>query len=128
MHALEKVAELLEALADERLQTPEPPPASASPAEDPIEKFAAFYEQTTGQPLSDAQRITFRESPELLTVADTLARAKVASSAPPSLGEATTRPGEASHASSQPMTAAERRKIAEEKFGQRMVALGNRQD
>lgn len=126
MHALEKVADLLDALADESLLAPTAAaPSAAIPSdEDPVEKFAAYYAESTGQVLSEAQLTAFRESPEMLSVADALARTKAAS-APPSLGQATTIPGEASHASADTMTAAERRKMAEEKFGRRMIALGN---
>ena len=122
MSLKEKIASLLDALADEREANPGLPSEPEQAREDEVGKFAASYRAVTGEDLSDEVRERL-EGDDVLREA--IAKvAGISSQRPTPLGEAMDQSGTSEESRSKSKEAAERN--AYDRFATGIMALGQR--
>ena len=122
MSLKEKIASLLDALADEREANPRLPSEPERVREDEIGKFAESYRAATGEDLSDELRERL-EGDDVLREAISKV-AGVSSQRPTPLGEAMDHVGGSEESRSKSKEAAERN--AYDRFATGIMALGQR--
>jgi hypothetical protein len=122
MSLKEKIASLLDALADERESNPGLPSEPERVREDEVGKFAESYRAATGEDLSDELRARLEGDDVLRNAISKVAG--VSSQRPTPLGEAMDHEGGSEESRSKSKEAAERH--AYDRFATGIMALGQR--
>ena len=122
MSLKEKIANLMDVLADEYDRRPAGTEVTAPTYEDSVEKFASSYKDATGEELDEALRARLAHDDELREVIATVA--SVRSSRPTPLGEATDHGAAPDENRGKSKEAAERAAYA--RFEQGILSIGQR--
>ena len=122
MSLKEKIANLLDVLADEYDRRPTGTEVSAPTDEDPVAKFASSYKEATGEDLDDSLKYRFANDDELREAISKVANA--GASRPTPLGEATDHRSAPDDGRTKSKEAAERE--AYDRFAQGILSIGQR--
>jgi hypothetical protein len=122
MSLKEKVAALLDAIADDRENNPVPENAANSTHEDPVAKFASVYREATGEELDSSLRDRL-EADDVLREAITKVAAR-GPQRPTPLGEATDHDG--SYEESRPKSKEAAEREAYDRFARGIMSIGQR--
>jgi hypothetical protein len=122
MSLREKVAHLLDAIADERDRptVAVSAPKASEPVEDPVSKLASHYQSLTGEDLSEELREQLAQAPALQEVVAKLA----APQRPTPMGDVADRG--ADYDESRALKGDAAVKAAHDRFGSRIIAIGQK--